>query len=142
MGSSGANDGIGAVGREHRVHLAHDPAELLEPGEERVGGGRQLLQAERPPVDGVGDEPLQETERRLHALAFVRVPAGQLGGVVELVLGEEQEHVELGVHAGTDVPVGLHEQVVDDDDGVRRVDTERARHRRRRRGDRTDARRR
>ncbi len=45
--------------------------------------------------------------------------------MVEPVLGEEQQHVELGVYASNDPPVRLEQEVADHDRRVRLVGTER-----------------
>ena len=108
------------------MHLADDRSETGDPPREVGRPVGQLLERQRPAVDGVGDELLHDPERGAQRRAVVRPPAGEAGHVLEGVVGEEPEHLQLGVHPCLEPPVGLHDQLlVDDHRRVRLLEVDR-----------------
>jgi len=69
-----------------------------------------------PAVERAAHVLLQHAERRVQRPADVRVPAAELRDVVEPALGEEAQHLELGVHAGLEPPEDLEDELVVEDD--------------------------
>src|SRR5581483_10633202 len=88
---------VRGVRAEHRVHLRRHLAEPAEPVEEALRRLRDLLERELPAVLSVGDELLQQPERRRERPARVLVPAAERGDVAEAALAEEAEQLELRV---------------------------------------------
>ena len=118
-GLLGREGGIGGIGGQDRVHAPDDRAEVAQARDEALGVVLELLERQLPAVAGVGHEALHDAEGGVHELALVLVPAAELGDVGEVALGEEAQHLELGVVAGLDASEGLeHELVVEDDRGV------------------------
>ena len=113
---------LGSAGSEPstRVHSARHLAEASQRVEERLVAGDDRVERALPPVLAARDEPLHDPERRLHLRADVRVPAGELGDVLEPGLGQEAQQLELGVDPGLDAAEHLQDQrVVEDDRRVR-----------------------
>ena len=107
---------IRLVGREHTVHLAGDLAEPVQPAEEPLRVFRQLVERELPAVEAPAHVLLQDSERRRQRPARVRVPAPERRDVGEVVLGEEAEHLELGVDARLEAAKHLEDELVVEDD--------------------------
>ena len=118
-GFLGRERGLARVRSEREVHRADDLTHRAGVLREGVGPHGQLVEGERPPVDGAGEEALEHAERGAELVAGVAVPADELGDVLEAVLGEEQEQFQLGVQTCLDVAVDLQQHLVEDDRGVR-----------------------
>ncbi len=108
----GRERGVGRVRGEHGVHLARRGAEL---GHAREHAER-IVERELPAVARLGDELLHDPERRLHELAGVLVPAGQLRDGAEAPRREEAQHLELGIDARLDAAKDLQHLLLAEDD--------------------------
>src|SRR5262249_61657701 len=79
----GRESWIGRVDAERVVHLPGDLAQPDEPVEEPLGRRRDLVECERPAVDPVGYELLQQAERRGQRPTRAPVPAAERRDVAE-----------------------------------------------------------
>ena len=117
---------IGGIGGQRvvqeRRHLPQARRVLGQP----VGIRAERLPCERPPVPVRGHELLQDRERGLERPPLVGRVALERGDVLEAAVGEEAQHLELGVHARLDPAVELeHELLVEHDRAVRLLDAHR-----------------
>src|SRR5439155_22808706 len=116
------------IGREHRMQLARHLAKAAQTSEKAVRIGGELVERELPAVEPAADELLQDPERGGERPARARVPAAERRDVREAVLGEEAEHLELGVDAWLEPPEHFEDElVVEDDRRVRLLGADRPR---------------
>ncbi len=113
----GTERGIVRLGGEHRVHLAGHLAEPAETGQEALGLLGELVERELPAVEPAAHVLLQDPERGRERPARVRVPAAERSDVREAVLGEEAQHLQLGVEPGLEPAEDLEDELVVEDDG-------------------------
>ena len=110
------------------MHLPGYLAKPAKPCEESIRNAADLLERELPAVLAVAHELLQDPERRAQRTAGVGVPAAERRDVRETVLGEEAQHLELGVDPGLEAAEDLEDQlVVEDERRVRLLATDRPR---------------
>ena len=93
----------------------------------RSGSSASSSSASSQPSRALGTKRCTTPKRGVHELALVLVPPAELGDVGEAALGEEAQHLELGVVARLDAAERLqHELVVEDDRGVGLLGADRA----------------
>src|SRR5204862_3754949 len=108
----GGERGVVRIRGEHGMHLARHLAEPAQPLQELLRALTDLVERELPAVEAAADVLLQNPERRRERPAGVRVPAAERRGVRETVLGEEAQHLELGVDPGLESPEDLEDQLL------------------------------